>query len=202
MSNTNHSSLSDLISHQVTQQSTTTNHESMIHNPHPKSQLSPYFFQKYQQSWILDSWTNLNQFSLEICHKIQFSICSTELFIYLTTWTTKQTLKLILFSTRSRSEVRLTNERLLICCNNFRSENHQRWLTPRNAVCLNHDGAAVDGRYFQVNKCSIWLSKEGFSALGHSNWIFCIHLSPFFMEIFHLFHLHTGEPNLITPEGQ
>ena len=39
---------------------------------------------------------------------------------------------------------------------------------------------------------------EGFQCLGHSNWTICSLLSPFCSGIF---HLHTGGPFLITPEG-
>ena len=42
----------------------------------------------------------------------------------------------------------------------------------------------------------------GFQCLGHSNWTICITLSPFCSENFPTFHLHYGEPILITPEGQ
>merc|ERR1711978_173272 len=42
----------------------------------------------------------------------------------------------------------------------------------------------------------------GFQCLGHSNWIICSPLSHFCSNIFSLFHLHTGRPILITPEGQ
>ena len=31
---------------------------------------------------------------------------------------------------------------------------------------------------------------------------FAAHSAPYVRKIFHLFHLHTGEPILITPEGQ
>ena len=41
-----------------------------------------------------------------------------------------------------------------------------------------------------------------FSAWGIQTGPFAAHSAPFVQKIFHLFHLHTGEPILITPEGQ
>ena len=40
---------------------------------------------------------------------------------------------------------------------------------------------------------------DGFQCLGHSNWTICNPLSLFCSETFTSFHLHTGEPILITP---
>ena len=42
----------------------------------------------------------------------------------------------------------------------------------------------------------------GFSAWGIQTGPFAAHSAPFVVKLFHLFHLHTGEPILITPEGQ
>ena len=41
-----------------------------------------------------------------------------------------------------------------------------------------------------------------FSALGIQTGPFATSGAPFVLEIFILFHFHTGEPILITPEGQ
>ena len=41
-----------------------------------------------------------------------------------------------------------------------------------------------------------------FNAWGIQTGPFTFHLAQFVMKIFHLFHLYTGEPFLITPEGQ
>ena len=43
---------------------------------------------------------------------------------------------------------------------------------------------------------------EGFQCLGRSNWTICSPLRPSCPEIIPTFHLHTGEPILITLEGQ
>ena len=43
---------------------------------------------------------------------------------------------------------------------------------------------------------------EDFQCLGYSNWAIGSLWNPFVLEIFIPFHLHTGEPILITPEGQ
>ena len=32
--------------------------------------------------------------------------------------------------------------------------------------------------------------------------LFAAHMAPFVLKLFHLFHFHTGEPFLITPEGK
>ena len=61
-----------------------------------------------------------------------------------------------------------------------------------------------EGQYWE--KGNLLTSKvdetEGFQCLWHSNWTICILLNIFCSEIFQLFHLHTGEPNLITPDDQ
>ena len=41
-----------------------------------------------------------------------------------------------------------------------------------------------------------------FSAWGIQTGPFAAYLIPFAQNIFHLFHFNTGEPFLITPEGQ
>ena len=47
-----------------------------------------------------------------------------------------------------------------------------------------------------------WMRQRVFSAWGIQSGPFASHYATFVLEIFHLFHFHTGRPILITPEGQ
>ena len=46
-----------------------------------------------------------------------------------------------------------------------------------------------------------WMEQMEFSAWGIQTGPFASLLTPFLLEIFHLFHFDTGRPILITPEG-
>ena len=46
-----------------------------------------------------------------------------------------------------------------------------------------------------------WMGQMVSSAWGIQTGPFAAHSAPFVLKLFHLFHLHTGEPILITPEG-
>ena len=46
-----------------------------------------------------------------------------------------------------------------------------------------------------------WMKQMDFNALGIQTLSFAVHLAHFVLKFSQLFHLHTGEPVLITPEG-
>ena len=47
-----------------------------------------------------------------------------------------------------------------------------------------------------------WVRQMDFNAWGIQTGPFAAHSAYLIMNFFHLFHFHTGEPFLITPEGQ
>ena len=47
-----------------------------------------------------------------------------------------------------------------------------------------------------------WMRQMDFNAWGIQTGPFAAHKTHFVQDIFHLFHFHTEEPILITPEGQ
>ena len=67
-----------------------------------------------------------------------------------------------------------------------------------------------DIRTFEVNRNTVveftqlhyWMRQMNFNAWGIQTRPLAAHTAHFVLKIFHLFHLHTGEPFLITPEGQ
>ena len=54
----------------------------------------------------------------------------------------------------------------------------------------------------EFSQPQIWMRQRDFSALGLQTGPIAAFCTSLFLKIFHLFHLHTGEPILITPEGQ
>ena len=54
-----------------------------------------------------------------------------------------------------------------------------------------------NGRFTQLHN---WMTQMDFNAWGIQASPFAAHWTHFVPKIFHLFHLHTGEPFLITPE--
>ena len=54
----------------------------------------------------------------------------------------------------------------------------------------------------ELTQLQNWIKQIDFNALGIQTAPFAVHSAHFVLKIFQLFHFHTAEPFLITPEDQ